>query len=157
LAGIREAAEGTCEALRAVAALLASVSHDGPGSELHLSGEPLTVARVRTEVERVFFRRSLTQPRGGIPAPAGGGAGPHTSGTPAAGRRAGESFVGDLYPGGRRLFADCTRTFCVGEPPEALARGHALVRTAVEEVHRRSVPGARGWDLQEVVCGLFGE
>ena len=46
-----------------------------------------------------------------------------------AGLRAGESLVVDLYPRGR-LFADCTRTFCVGEPPEALARAHALVRSA---------------------------
>jgi Xaa-Pro aminopeptidase len=157
LAGIREAAEGTCEALRAVAVLLASASQEGPGSELHLEGKPLTVARVRTEVARVFFQRGLTQPRGSILAPAEEGAVPHSSGTPGRVLRAGESFVVDLYPRGSRLFADCTRTFCVGEPPEELARGHALVRAAVEEVHRRSVPGARGWDLQEVVCGLFGE
>ena len=157
LAGIRQAAEGTCEAIRAVAAMLAAASHDGPGSELRFSDEPLTVARVRTEVERVFFQRGLTQPRGSILAPAEEGAVPHSSGTPDRVLRAGESFVVDLYPRGRRLFADCTRTFCVGEPPEELARGHALVRAAVEEVHRRSVPGARGWDLQEVVCGLFAE
>jgi Xaa-Pro aminopeptidase len=156
LAGIREAAEGTCEAMRAVAALLAASSHDGPGTELHLSGEPLTVARVRAEVARVFFERGLEQPRGSILAPAEEGAVPHNSGSPERVLRAGESFVVDLYPRGR-LFADCTRTFCVGEPPEALARGHALVRSAVEEVHRRSVPGARGWDLQELVCGMFGE
>jgi Xaa-Pro aminopeptidase len=157
LAGIREAAAGTCEAMRAVAAMLASASHDGPGSELHLEGEPLTVARVRTEVARIFFQRGLSQPRGSILAPAEEGAVPHNSGSPKRVLRAGESFVVDLYPREKRLFADCTRTFCVGEPPEVLVRGHALVRAAVEEVHRRSVPGARGWDLQEVVCGLFGE
>jgi Xaa-Pro aminopeptidase len=160
LAGIREAAEGTCEAMRAVASLLAAaVSHksdDGPGSELWLDGEPLTVARVRAEVARVFFERGLEQPRGSILAPAEEGAVPHSSGTPGRALRAGESFVVDLYPRGR-LFADCTRTFCVGEPPEELARGHALVRAAVEEVHRRSTPGTRGWDLQEAVCGIFGE
>ncbi|HSU82596.1 MAG TPA: Xaa-Pro peptidase family protein [Thermoanaerobaculia bacterium] len=156
LAGIREAAEGTCEAMRAVAAMLAASSHDGPGLELRLSGEPLTVARVRAEVARVFFQRGLEQPRGSILAPAEEGAVPHNSGSPKRVLRSGESFVVDLYPRGR-LFADCTRTFCVGEPPEALARGHALVRSAVEEVHRRSVPGARGWDLQELVCGMFGE
>ena len=156
LAGIREAAEGTCEAMRAVAAMLATAFHNSPGSELYLNGEPLTVARVRSEVARVFFERGLEQPRGSILAPAEEGAVPHSSGTPGRVLRAGESFVVDLYPRGR-LFADCTRTFCVGEPSEELARGHALVRSAVEEVHRRSVPGTRGWDLQEVVCGLFGE
>src|SRR5436305_8107648 len=43
LAGIREAAEGTCEAMRAVAALLAAAAPDTAG-ELHLEGGPLTVA-----------------------------------------------------------------------------------------------------------------
>ncbi|HTG36861.1 MAG TPA: Xaa-Pro peptidase family protein [Thermoanaerobaculia bacterium] len=156
LAGIREAAAGTCEAMRAVAGLLFAASHDGAGSPLRLAGEPLTVARVRAEVARIFFARGLEQPRGNILAPAEEGAVPHNSGTPDRVLRAGESFVVDIFPRGR-LFADCTRTFCVGEPPEALARGHDLVRSAVEEVHRRSVPGARGWDLQEMVCARFGE
>jgi len=156
LAGIREAAAGTCEAMRAVAGMLAGTSHDGAGSPLRLVGEPLTVARVRAEVARIFFERGLEQPRGNILAPAEEGAVPHNSGTPDRVLQAGESFVVDIFPRGR-LFADCTRTFCVGEPPEALARGHALVRSAVEEVHRRSVPGARGWDLQEMVCARFGE
>jgi Xaa-Pro aminopeptidase len=159
LAGIREAAEGTCEAMRAVAAMLAAAVPDdggGPGSVLRLGGEPLTVGRLRAEVARIFFARWLTQPRGNILAPAEEGAVPHNSGTPERALRAGESLVVDLYPRGR-LFADCTRTFCVGEPAEPFARAHAAVRAAVEEVHRRSVPGVRGWDLQEIVCARFGE
>ncbi len=160
LAGIREAAAGTCEAMRAVARMLAAAAsqdgHDGPGSELRLAGEPLTVARLRTEVGRICFERGLTQPRGNILAPGEEGAVPHNAGTPERVLRVGESFVVDIFPRGR-LFADCTRTFCVGEPPAELARAHVLVRSAVEEVHRRSVPGARGWDLQETVCALFGE
>ncbi len=155
LAGIREAAEGTCEAMRAVAALLAAAAPDATG-ELQLEGEPLTVALLRAEVARVFFAAGLTQPRGNILAPAEEGAVPHNAGTPGRVLRAGESLVVDLYPRGR-LFADCTRTFCVGEPPEALARAHALVRSAVEDVHRRGVPGVRGWDLQEAVCARFAE
>jgi Xaa-Pro aminopeptidase len=156
LAGIREAAEGICEAMRAVAAMLAGASHEGPGSPLQFAGDPLTVSRLRAEVARVFFARGLTEPRGNILAPAEEGAVPHNSGTPERVLRAGESLVVDLYPRGR-LFADCTRTFCVGEPPEVLARAHALVRSAVEEVHRRAVPGVRGWDLQERVCARFAE
>lgn len=156
LAGIREAAEGTCEAFRAVARLLAVASHDGPGSELRLEGEPLTVARLRAEVACVFAARGLEQPRGNILAPAEEGAVPHSSGTQTRILRAGESIVVDIFPRGT-LFADCTRTFCVGEPPEPLARAHALVLGAVKEVHRRAAPGVRGWDLQELVCGLFGE
>ncbi|MFL6192586.1 MAG: M24 family metallopeptidase [Thermoanaerobaculia bacterium] len=156
LAGIRETAAITCEALRAVAGLLAAASFDGPGSELRLDGGPLTVARLRAEVGRVFAGYGLEQPRGNILAPAEEGAVPHSSGTPGRAVRAGESLVVDVYPRGR-LFADCTRTFCVGEPPAALARGHALVLAAVEEARRRAVPGARGWDIQEAVCEVFGQ
>jgi Xaa-Pro aminopeptidase len=157
LAGIREAAAGTCEAMRAVAAMLAAASHDGPGSILRLAGEPVTVGRLRREVERIFFARGLTEPRGNILAPAEEGAVPHNAGTPDRPVRAGESLVVDLYPRGGRLFADCTRTFCVGEPPEPFARAHAAVAAAVEEIHRRAVPGVRGWDLQEAVCVRFGD
>jgi Xaa-Pro aminopeptidase len=156
LAGIRQAAEATCEAMRAVARLLAA-AEDVTG-QLRLAGDPLTVARLRSEVARVFALHGCEQPRGNILAPGEEGAVPHSSGTPERVLRAGEPLVVDLYPRGPRgLFADCTRTFCVGEPPEAFARAHAAVRGAVEEACRRAVPGVRGWDLQETVCARFAE
>jgi Xaa-Pro aminopeptidase len=156
LAGIRETAGITCEAIRAVARLLASAAFDGAGGEVRLEGGPLTVGRLRAEVARIFAEHGLEQPRGNIIAPAEEGAIPHSSGTQDRAIRAGESLVVDVFPRGR-LFADCTRTFCVGEPSGALARGHALVLAAVEEARRRAVPGARGWDIQEAVCGIFGQ
>ncbi|HSN89399.1 MAG TPA: M24 family metallopeptidase, partial [Thermoanaerobaculia bacterium] len=62
--------------------------------------------------------------------------------------------VADFYPRGS-MFADCTRTFCVGEPSPALRRAHALVLAALERAHLRARPGVRGWDLQEAVCQIF--
>jgi len=62
----------------------------------------------------------------------------------------------DLYPRGR-LFADCTRTFCVGEPKEAFVRGHQAVRQALLLAHRLARPGVRGWDIQEAVCAHLGD
>lgn len=155
VAGIREASEAACEAQRAVARLLASALHDAhPGAELWLEGERLRVGRLRAEIARVFAERGLEQPRGNIVAPAEEGAIPHSAGTDDRVVRAGESLVVDVYPRGR-LFSDCTRTFCVGEPPEALARAHALVHKAVEYLHLKAAPGVRGWDLQEMVCDRF--
>lgn len=152
LSGIRTAAEGTCAAMRAVARLLAAASiQDG---ELWLEGEPLRVARLRAEVGEVLSRLGLEQPRGNLIAPAEEGAVPHSTGTPDRILRAGESLVVDLFPRGT-LFADCTRTFCVGPPAPALARAHAAVREALEEAHLRSAPGIRGWDIQEAVCVRF--
>lgn len=149
---LRQSAKAVSDGLRHVASLLAgSAVH---GRELRLGGAPLTVARVRAEVARFFADLGLSQPRGNIIAPGREGAVPHTAGTPERVLQTGESLVVDLYPKGD-LFADCTRTFCVGEPPEALARGHAAVREALEEAHLRAAAGVRGWDLQEAVCARF--
>ncbi len=156
LAGIRAAAAGTAEAMRRVAAMLAAavVREDG---ELWLEGERLTVARVRAEAGQVLAALGLEQPKGNIVAPAEEGAVPHSSGTQERVLRAGESLVVDLYPRGGRdgLFADCTRTFCVGTQPAGLRRAHALVLAALERVNLRAQPGVRGWELQEEVCALF--
>jgi Xaa-Pro aminopeptidase len=155
LAEIREAAAAAGEALRSVARLLAAATvHATNGNELWLQGERLTVARLRAEVANVFAARGLEQPRGNIIAPAEEGGVPHSAGTPERVLKAGESLVVDVFPRGR-LFADCTRTFCVGEPPEPLARAHAAVHDALEEAHLRSAPGVRGWDIQEAVCVRF--
>lgn len=152
LAGLRESSEAVCNAFRAVARLLAAatVSEDGSG-ELWLEGERLRVARVRAEIARSLAGDGMEQPRGNILGPAEEGAIPHCSGTPERVLRAGESLVIDIYPKGR-LFSDCTRTFCVGEPSEPLRRGHAKVREALEEANLRVRPGVRGWDVQEAVC-----
>ncbi len=152
VAEIRTAAEGTCAALRSVARLLAAaVVREG---ELWLESEPLRVARLRAEVGQVLAGLGLEQPRGNIIAPAEEGAVPHSTGTPDRILRAGESLVVDLFPR-NALFADCTRTFCVGTPAPALARAHAAVLETLEEAHLRAAPGVRGWDLQETVCVRF--
>jgi Xaa-Pro aminopeptidase len=150
---IRTAATGTCDAMRAVARLLAAATViDG---QLWLEGEPLRVGRLRAEVTRMLALRGLEQPRGNILAPAEEGGVPHSAGTNERVLRPGESLVVDLYPRGPLFFADCTRTFCVGEPPEPLARAWATVRAALETAHERSRPGTRGWDIQEAVCAHF--
>ncbi len=145
LAGLREASDATCKAFRAVARLLAAATISEEG-ELWLEGERLRVARIRAEISRVLAGDGYEQPRGNLLAPAEEGAIPHCSGTPDRVLRAGESLVVDVFPKGR-LFSDCTRTFCVGEPPEALRRGHAKVREALEEASLRSRPGVRGWEV----------
>jgi Xaa-Pro aminopeptidase len=158
LDALRAASAATCAAMRAVAGLLAAaVVRDGHnGGSLALEGEALKVARLRDEVARVIAHHGLEQPKGNIIAPAEEGGVPHSTGTQDRVLRAGESLIVDLYPHGT-LWSDCTRTFCVGTPPEPLARAWAAVRDAVETAHLRAVPGGRGWDLQETVCALFDQ
>ena len=158
VAEIRRAAAGATAAFRAVARLLAGAAVGG--GELSLDGVPLTVAVLRRQIAAIVAEHGLEQPEGNIVAPAEEGALPHSTGTDTRVLRSGESLVVDLFPRGR-LFADCTRTFCVGEPPAALARAHAAVLAALEEAHARArpgvpgVPGVAGWDLQEIVCRRF--
>ena len=152
VAAIGAAARGVMEAMRRVAACLAgSAVRQG---ELWADGERLTVARLRSEIGQALAARGLEQPKGNIVAPAEEGGVPHSSGTQERVLRAGEPIVVDVYPRGT-MFADCTRTFCVGEPSPALRRAHELVLQALEQSHRRARPGVRGWDLQEEVCALF--
>jgi Xaa-Pro aminopeptidase len=150
LAAIRAAAEGTAAAFRAVARMLANAV-PGQDGKLRLLGQPLTVAALRGSLVEVLAGSGLEQPRGNILAPGEEGGVPHSTGTPDRVLRAGESLVVDLFPRGA-MFADCTRTFCVGPPPENLADAHSAVLAALRLAHERAVPGARGWDLQEAVC-----
>lgn len=154
LAEIRRVAAATCVALRRVAALLAAALERA--GELWLEGERLRIGRLKSEVERLFAEAGLTQPRGCIVAPGEEGGVPHSSGTAERVLRPGESLIVDLFPRGR-LFADCTRTFCVGTAPPALAAAHAAVRDALALAGRAAVPGVRGWDLQVEVCALLAE
>lgn len=153
LAGIRAAASGTRAAFEAVARLLATADVE-PSGELRQDGAPLTVGRLRAAISRVFSDHDLTQPHGNIVAPAEEGAVPHTSGTNDRVLRASESLVVDLYPKGA-LWADCTRTFCVGPVPEPLERAHRATLDALAAAHAATRPGVRGWDLQLATCRHF--
>ena len=151
--GIAFAARAAVEAFRSVAEMLAGSSVQ-EGGELRFEQERLTVARVKARAAAVFAANGLEQPESSIVAPAEEGATGHSTGTPDRVLRAGESVVVDLFPRGL-LFADCTRTFCVGEPPEALVRAHGLVLRALETSLEAVRPGVRGWTLHERVCRLF--
>ena len=58
----------------------------------------------------------------------------------------GEPVIVDLYPRDpdSGCYADMTRTFCVGEPPEELVRYHALVREALDLAYGAIRPGVAG-------------
>lgn len=152
LAAIRRAAAGTVGAFRAVARLLAAA--EPREGELWLGGERLAVGRLRSEAARVLASHGLEQPEGNILA-AGADAGvPHTAGRDERVLRPAEALVVDLFPRGF-LFADCTRTFCVGTAPPALAAAHAAVLAALAAAHGRALPGQRAWELQEQACALL--
>ena len=149
---MRQAAEGSMAAFRRVAeTLVGAVEMEG---ELWLWTERLKVENLKRIVAETLASYNLEQPEGSIVAPAEEGAVPHNVGTPSRALRPGESLVVDLFPR-HRLFSDCTRTFCVGEPSDALRQAHATVLEALQLSHRQSRAGVVAWDLQQQVCDYF--
>jgi Xaa-Pro aminopeptidase len=69
----------------------------------------------------------------------------------------GEPVIVDLYPrdADSGCYADMTRTFSVGEPPDELVEQHALVREALDVAFREIRPGVRGADVHRAVCDFF--
>jgi len=145
-------AAGVRAAMRRIADLLAAAA-PGPGG-LRVEGELLTVGRLRETASLAFARHGLSEPEGNIMAAGADGGVPHTRGDSSRTLQAGEPLVVDLFPCGE-VFADCTRTFCVGEPGERFREAFGHVRTALERAHAAAQPGTRGWDLQTATCDLF--
>jgi Xaa-Pro aminopeptidase len=114
----------------------------------------LRVARLRLEIRRVLAEHGLEQPEGNLVACGGDAGVPHSQGANDRQIRAGEPILVDLFPKGS-LFADCTRVFCLGKPPEPLERAHQAVLDTLRWATRAAVPGIRGWTLQEGACGLL--
>jgi Xaa-Pro aminopeptidase len=71
----------------------------------------------------------------------------------------GEPVVVDLYPRDPEsgCYADLTRTFCLGEPPDELVEYHRLCREGLERALAAIRPGVRGSEPHRVVCELFQE
>jgi Xaa-Pro aminopeptidase len=152
LTEIREVAQSTCDAFRLTARVLAAAAPRG--DELWWRESRLTVGTLRREIALHFAAAGLSQPEGSLIAPGRQGAVPHNTGFDDTVLAPGQSLIVDLFPS-RRLYADCTRTFCVGDAPAELVAGHAEVLGALELASHATRPGARGWDLQEAVCQHF--
>lgn len=152
LGEIRRAAAAAAEAMRAVAGLLAGseATPDGLRSE----GSPLTAGRLRRRIARILARHGMEQPEGNIVATGAAAGVPHTRGASETVLRPGEALVVDLFPKGR-LYADCTRTLCVGVAPAELRRAHETVERVLTETRRGAVGGRVAADLQGEACELF--
>jgi Xaa-Pro aminopeptidase len=114
----------------------------------------LTVEALRREVAAILAADGLEQPEGNLIAPGREGAVPHNAGLPTSVVRRGESLIVDLFPR-RRLHADCTRTFCVGDAPSELIAAHRAVREALARASALAHEGASGFALHEAVSRHF--
>ena len=154
LAGIRRAQRAAEAGMDAARGLLRRAEPNGSG--LVVDGEPLTSERIKVAILEAFTARGTVADEFIVshgPQSAVGhdmGSGPIM---------AGESIVIDLWPRDveTACYADMTRTYVVGEPPEEIVRYHALCKEALDRslaAIRAGVPGA---DVFTLVCELFHE
>jgi Xaa-Pro aminopeptidase len=154
LAGIRRAQRATEEAMRTGAdTLRRAENQDGA---LFLDGEPLTSERIKAELETVFSAHDCVSEEMIV------SHGPQTAIGHDMGSGqllAGEPIVFDLFPRDREsgCYADMTRTFVVGEPPEELREYQRLVKQALDEAIAAIRPGVTGHELMQATCDLFHE
>jgi Xaa-Pro aminopeptidase len=154
LEGVRRAQRAAEAGMRAAAEMLRAARATADGNPLELDGEALTAERLREAIRRAFDDAGAASDEI-LVAPGPQSAVGHVMGSgPIV---AGQPLVIDLWPQDREsaCFADMTRTFVVGEPPEQVARWHALCREALERSTAAVRPGVRGRDVYGVACDVF--
>jgi len=150
--GMRRAQRAAEAAMDTVRDLLREA--DASNSVLVLDGEPLTSERLKRAIGEVFTAHDMTTDEFIVSHGAQSAVGHDMGSGPIA---PGEPIVVDLWPRDRptACFADMTRTYVVGEPPEELVDYHRLVLEALEQANGSLKPGVGGRDLYVQTCELF--
>lgn len=154
LEGIRRAQRGAEAGMDAARELFRRAEQkDG---RLILDGEPLTCERVKNGIQQAFTDLDLLSDEFIVSHGAQTAIG-HEMGEGEI--KASEPIVLDLWPRDREssCYADMTRTFAVGEPPEELVAFHSLVHDALERAREAVKPGIAGRDVYVLVAELFHE
>jgi Xaa-Pro aminopeptidase len=154
LAGIRRALRAAEAAMTAARELLRAA--EPSNGHVSIDGEPLTCERIKLAVEQVFSEHSVFADEFIVshgPQTAVGhdmGSGPIAPGEP---------VCLDLFPRDREsgCYADMTRVYVVGEPPEELREYHRLCREALDRSVEAVRAGVEGRDLYRLSCEFFEE
>jgi Xaa-Pro aminopeptidase len=154
LAGIRRAQRAAEEGMRVCADVLGRTERSN--GHLVLDGEPLTVERVKRDVEEAFLRNGSSADEFIVARGAQAAVGHDMGSGPIA---PGESIVVDLWPRDREsaCFADMTRTFVVGLVPDELREYHGHCKQALELCVEQIRPGLDGKELHRMVSDYFSE
>jgi len=152
MAGIRRAQAAAEAGLRAAAQLLGRATVAGDG--IFADGEVVTSNRVRAAIREACQKHGAPASTDLIVSSVweGGGHEPGSGPLPAN-----LPIVIDLWPRDEEstCFADMTRTFVVGEVPEAVRTLESLVRSALERAREAVRPGITGEALYAIACDLF--
>ena len=143
LAGIRRAQRGAERAMDAIRARL-------------FAGGEVASEDLRAEAQRAFTEAGVVA--SDVIASHGeqSAIGHHPGSGPI---REGEPVVVDIFPQDPEsgCFADMTRTFCVGEPPQELVDYHGACKEALERVYEAIRPGVTGAELFRITSDVFAE
>jgi len=152
MAGIRRAQAAAEAGLRAAAQLLGRATVAGDG--IFADGEVVTSNRVRAAIREACQKHGAPASTDLIVSSVweGGGHEPGSGPLPAN-----LPIVIDLWPRDEEstCFADMTRTFVVGEVPEAVRTLESLVRSALERAREAVRPGITGEALYAIACDIF--
>ena len=154
LEGIRRAQRACEAAMDAVREVLRAATQNGAG--LEVDGQPLTSELLKRRIGEVFTEHDMAADEF-IAAHGPQSAIGHNMGSGQI--SAGEPIVVDLWPRDieTACFADMTRTFVVGEPPEELVEYLRLCLQALENAVAAIKPGVPGRDVFVGTCELFQE
>jgi Xaa-Pro aminopeptidase len=152
LAGIRRAQRACEAAMDAARALLRS--SDRSNGVLTVDGEPLTCERLKAAIEHVFSDHGVSSDDPIVSHGPQTAVGHDTGSGPIA---PDEPIVLDLYPRDRSTgcYADMTRTFVVGTPPDELVEYARLVKEALDRSLAEIRAGATGRHVFDVACEVF--
>jgi Xaa-Pro aminopeptidase len=152
LRGIRNAQRACEAALDASRELLRRAQPNGAG--LEVDGKPLTCERLKRVIEEVFAEHDV-EGRDMIVSHGAQTAVGHNEGSGQIAPN--EPIVFDLFPRDKATgcYADMTRTYVVGEPPDEVKDWHRLVKEALDASTAEVKPGVNGRRLYEKVCDIF--
>ena len=152
LAGIRRAQRACEAAMDAVRELLRRAQASN-GVAL-LDGEPLTSERLKRAIGEVFTEHDVAADEFIVSHGAQSAIGHEMGSGPIA---AGEPIVVDLWPKDRQTacYADMTRTFVVGDPPQELVEYQRLCLEALQDAVAAIKAGVPGKEVFRRTCEFF--
>jgi Xaa-Pro aminopeptidase len=154
IAGIRKAQKAAEAGMGAAKEILARAEAANGG--LTVDGEPLTSELIKGAIRRAFTEHGVASDDFIVSHGAQTAIG-HELGFGAIAPD--EPIVIDLWPKDPEssCYADMTRTFVVGTPPDELAEYYRLVKEALDRSLEATKPGVPGLDVFRLVCELFEE
>lgn len=127
------------------------------GALTQADGTPLTVGRVREEINRLIANERLEDPEGFIFSIGRDAGIPHSKGRPADVLALGQTIVFDIFPreAGGGYFFDLTRTFCLGYAPPEVEKVYQDVYECVERLLGAYQVGTEARRYQHETCEFF--